>query len=627
MIATQLLYNRDKAFIYCSSLIQKGNMKGKVCVSHIALYRAWRPQTFQDMVGQQHIIQTLQNSIREQRVSHAYLFNGPRGTGKTSAAKILAKAVNCERGPAEEPCNECDACIGITAGHIMDVIEIDAASNRGIDEIRDIRDKVRYAPSEVRFKVYIIDEVHMLTAEAFNALLKTLEEPPGHVIFILATTEPHKLPATIISRCQRFDFRQVSLEEQTKHLVKICREEGIQAEEDAIAYIARLSEGGMRDAISLLEQVSAFADGSITLEAAVDVTGGMAADHFYQLAEAVKDRNVAAVMPLVESLMQAGKSADKCMENLIYYFRDLLVMKLAPQGGAATERIVDPERFKAMAAAFTPVRLFAMIDTLNRYQVELKHASQPQTLFEVALMKLCTLSEEQSSGSGQSAVSESQGAASGGAPSAEIGRLRQQIEALERKLEQAIQNGISSGTTSASDQAASKQAARTNAVRNSFGSSGGIARSSVKLDPYLATAGSPEFNQIRMKWNDVLQGVKDAKITVHAWLKDGEPVASADDAILVAFKNTMHRETTEKPANRDIIEKVMHTVLGSPFRIVTVMMKEWQAAAQGATVQKSETLQLEPEGSIPSQHPSRPEWVEEAIKLFGEDLVVVKDKD
>nr|WP_191297163.1 DNA polymerase III subunit gamma/tau [Paenibacillus sp. PL91] len=597
-------------------------MKGKVCVSHIALYRAWRPQTFQDMVGQQHIIQTLQNSIREQRVSHAYLFNGPRGTGKTSAAKILAKAVNCERGPADEPCNECDACIGITAGHIMDVIEIDAASNRGIDEIRDIRDKVRYAPSEVRFKVYIIDEVHMLTAEAFNALLKTLEEPPGHVIFILATTEPHKLPATIISRCQRFDFRQVSLEEQTAHLLKICREEGIQADEDAIAYIARLSEGGMRDAISLLEQVSAFAGDRITLEAAVDVTGGMAADHFYQLAEAVKDRNVASVMPLVESLMQAGKSADKCMENLIYYFRDLLVMKLAPQGGSATERIVDPERFKAMAEAFTPGRLFAMIDTLNRYQVELKHASQPQTLFEVALMKLCTLGEEQASGGGGAA------AASTGAQSAEVGRLRQQVEALERKLEQALQNGIAAGGSSSSaDNAASKQAARTNAVRSSFGGSGGIARSSVKLDPYLAAAGSPEFNQFRMKWNDVLQGVKEAKITVHAWLKDGEPVASADDAILVAFKNTMHRETTEKPANRDIIEKVMHDVLGGPFRIVTVMMKDWQAAAQGASAQKTETLQLEPEGSDAPQNPSRPVWVEEAVKLFGEDLVVVKDND
>lgn len=191
-------------------------------MAHLALYRAWRPQTFKDMVGQQHIVQTLQNAIRENRLSHAYLFSGPRGTGKTSAAKILAKAVNCEHGPAPEPCNECSQCERITSGSVMDVVEIDAASNRGVEEIRDIRDKVKYSPTEVRRKVYIIDEVHMLTTEAFNALLKTLEEPPGHVMFVLATTEPHKLPPTIISRCQRFDFRRVSLEEQAGRLRKFA---------------------------------------------------------------------------------------------------------------------------------------------------------------------------------------------------------------------------------------------------------------------------------------------------------------------------------------------------------------------------------------------------------------------
>ncbi|WP_337102240.1 DNA polymerase III subunit gamma/tau [Paenibacillus sp. YIM B09110] len=598
-------------------------------MSHIALYRAWRPQTFQDMVGQRHIIQTLQNAIKEQRVSHAYLFNGPRGTGKTTAAKVLAKAVNCERGPAIEPCNECDACLGITAGHIMDVVEIDAASNRGIDEIRDIRDKVRYAPSDVRYKVYIIDEVHMLTTEAFNALLKTLEEPPGHVIFILATTEPHKLPATIISRCQRFDFRQVSLEEQTERLLQICREEGIQAEDDAISYIARLSEGGMRDAISLLEQVSAFGDSHITLSAAVDVTGGMAADQFYELADAVKDRNVARIMPLVESLMQAGKSADKCLENLIYYFRDLLVLKLAPQGGAVTERVVDTERFRLMADAYTSQRLFAMIDTLNKYQVELKYASQPQTLFEVALMKLCTLDE--GLGAGGEAQAQ-QGAASGSAaPSTEVNRLRQQVEALERKLEQALQNGIAA--SGAGGDAGGRQAAP--AVRSGGGgsrgggfggSSGGIVRSAVKLDRYLAAAGNDDFNQVRMKWSAVLQRVKETKITVHAWLTDGEPVAVTDDTLLIAFKNTMHRETTEKQAHRDIIEQILRELMGKPLQFVTCMMKEWQAAtAEGGASKQGETLQLEPEQGDGPTGAQRPEWVEEAVRLFGEDLVVVKE--
>ncbi|MEK3884128.1 DNA polymerase III subunit gamma/tau [Paenibacillus sp. PL2-23] len=592
-------------------------------MSHIALYRAWRPQTFQDMVGQQHIIQTLQNAIRENRVSHAYLFNGPRGTGKTTTAKVLAKAVNCERGPAVEPCNECSACIGITAGHMMDVIEIDAASNRGIDEIRDIREKVRYAPSEVRFKVYIIDEVHMLTTEAFNALLKTLEEPPGHVIFVLATTEPHKLPATIISRCQRFDFRQVSLEEQTGRLLQICQEEGIAADEDALAYIARLSEGGMRDAISLLEQVAAFGDGRITLDAAVDVTGGMAADQFYQLAEAVRDRNVAAMMPLVESLMLAGKAADKCMENLMYYFRDLLVLKLAPGGGAVTERVVDRERFQAMAEAYSPTRLFAMIDILNKYQVELKHASQPQTLFEVALMKLCSIGEDGAQTPAHS------GSGTSGTDSAEVSKLRMQVEALERKLEQVLQNGVSASLPAEAGSADSRSAGPQSrgALRSGFGGSSGKVRAKVKLDAYVASVTSPESGIARSKWGDVLNRVKDAKVTLHAWLKNGELVAVDSGNLLLAFKNEIHRETTEKPDHRDIIERVASEVLGSRFRLVTVMQKEWQAALDGAGDEPGEVFELQHEGEDSGPvAPQRPEWVEEAVKMFGEDLVVVRDK-
>ncbi|MDQ6420258.1 DNA polymerase III subunit gamma/tau [Paenibacillus sp. LHD-117] len=594
-------------------------------MTHIALYRAWRPQTFQDMVGQQHIIQTLQNAIRENRVSHAYLFNGPRGTGKTTTAKVLAKAVNCERGPAIEPCNECDACKGITAGHIMDVIEIDAASNRGIDEIRDIRDKVRYAPSEVRYKVYIIDEVHMLTSEAFNALLKTLEEPPGHVIFILATTEPHKLPATIISRCQRFDFRQVSLQEQTQRLSQICAEEGISADEDAIAYIARLSEGGMRDAISLLEQVSAFGNSRITLEAAVDVTGGMASEQFYQLAEAVRDRNAAAIMPLVEGLTQAGKSPDKCLENLIYYFRDLLVLKLAPGGGAATERIVDRERFREMAEAYSPERLFAMIDTLNRYQAELKHATQPQTVFEVALLKLCTLEEGVRSGTASGGQASSSGS---GASSTEVQALRQQIAALERKIEGLISGGAAiaaAGEAATASRGAGGGAATRGATRGAFGGGGGVARTKVKLDAYLASAGSPDSGSARMKWGDVLQRVKEEKVTLHAWLKDGELVSVSENNLLLAFKNEIHRETTEKPNHREIIERIASDVLGKSYMLVTVMQKDWQSGVDGAGETPAGDFELEHE-SVESSSPKQPEWVEEAVKLFGEDLVVVKDK-
>ncbi|SEO85053.1 DNA polymerase III subunit gamma/tau [Paenibacillus sp. OV219] len=600
-------------------------------MSHIALYRAWRPQTFQDMVGQKHIIQTLQNAIREQRVSHAYLFNGPRGTGKTTAAKVMAKAINCERGPTPEPCNVCDACRGITAGTIMDVVEIDAASNRGIDEIRDIRDKVRYAPSEVRYKVYIIDEVHMLTSEAFNALLKTLEEPPAHVIFILATTEPHKLPATIISRCQRFDFRQVSMPEQTERLRQICDEEGIQAEDDALAYIARLSDGGMRDAISLLEQVSAYGGERITLGDAIDVTGGLATEQFKQLADAIRDRDAAAVMPLVEGLMQAGKSADKCLENLIFYFRDLLVLKLAPGGKVSTERIVDQEKYREMANSFSSELLFRMIDVLNQYQLEIRHAALPQTIFEIALMKICTMQE---TGGGASAAAgvpaELASSAGGGLATGEVQRLQQRIDTLERKIEQLLQSGVRPDGQSAPSGEQAGGGARGN--RNSgFGAKSGAAGGSgspsiarVKLDPFLAAAESQATGQVRMKWSDILQRVKGNNISTHAWFVNGDPVSAADNTVLVAFKNSIHRETTEKPANREVIERVLNEVFGRPVRLATVMLKEWQTAAEKGPAPAGELLMFEQEedGSAPKE----PEWVEEAVRMFGEDLVVIEDK-
>lgn len=414
-------------------------------MEHIALYRAWRPQSFQDMVGQQHIIQTLQNAIREQRTSHAYLFSGPRGTGKTSAAKILAKAVNCERGPAPEPCNECEACRRITTGAVMDVQEIDAASNRGVEEIRDLREKVKYAPTEVRQKVYIIDEVHMLTTEAFNALLKTLEEPPPHVMFILATTEPHRLPATIISRCQRFDFRRVSLEEQTARLTLICEQEGMEADQDALQYIARLSDGGMRDALSVLDQISSFTDGRVTYQQVMDMTGGIASEQFAKLAASLLKGDVGHILQMIEGFMHEGKSADKCMENLLYYFRDLLMIKMVPDADKLTDRVLNPESFRDMAESFTREQLFHMIDTLNRYQSEMKYAVQPQTLFEVALLKLCSIPAQ-----GEASVQVGSSAHAAPADGGEINRLKQQLAELEKKLDRALKSGLSGGEGSSS---------------------------------------------------------------------------------------------------------------------------------------------------------------------------------
>ncbi|MDM5280532.1 DNA polymerase III subunit gamma/tau [Paenibacillus silvae] len=581
-------------------------------MEHIALYRAWRPQSFQDMVGQQHIIQTLQNAIREQRTSHAYLFSGPRGTGKTSAAKILAKAVNCERGPATEPCNECEACRRITSGAVMDVQEIDAASNRGVEEIRDLREKVKYAPTEVRQKVYIIDEVHMLTTEAFNALLKTLEEPPPHVMFILATTEPHRLPATIISRCQRFDFRRVSLEEQTARLALICEQEGMEADHDALQYIARLSDGGMRDALSVLDQISSFTDGRVTYQQVMDMTGGIASEQFAKLAASLLKGDVGHILQMIEGFMHEGKSADKCMENLLYYFRDLLMIKMVPDADKLTDRVLNPESFRDMAESFTKEQLFQMIDTLNRYQSEMKYAVQPQTLFEVALLKLCSIPA-----SGGAAAAAGASSPSTSVDGGEINRLKQQLAELEKKLDRALKSGLSGGEATSS--APVRPASRAPMSR-----SNAPAKLPAHLDQYVARKGSPEFAEISKKWSQILQRVKEEKVTVHAWFMDGEPVSLLEDNVLVAFKNNIHRETTEKQANRDVIERVLSEQLGRPARLVTMMLRDWTGAMEGATDTPKEDFKLEPEHEDGGSGDKQP-WIDEAIQLFGEDLVVIKE--
>jgi DNA polymerase III subunit gamma/tau len=590
-------------------------------MAHKALYRTWRPQLFGDVVGQQHIIRTLQNSLKESRLSHAYLFNGPRGTGKTTIAKLLAKAVNCRQGPGEEPCNTCPSCLAITEGSEIGVLEIDAASNRGIDEIRNLRDKMIFAYTEVRHKVYIIDEVHMLTTEAFNALLKTLEEPPPNVMFILATTEPHRIPATIISRCQRFDFRRIPLEEEVGRLLEVCREEGVDLQVEAAQYIARLSEGGMRDALSLLDQIISFTGNAISYDDAVAMTGGIAGERFAELAAHIREGDSGQALTWISQLMQEGKSADRCMENLLLYFRDILMIKMVPGSQTVTERVLDIPRFKAMAETFSADRLFAIMEVLNHFQNEMKYSTQPQTLFEVAVLKLCTLA---SAGEASTRQADLQAAASSAGAAGTVGSVGQEeLQLLKRRigqLEEQLAGLLRNPPAAASPQPAANRAP--GQAPGGRASAPAVRRSTIKLDGFVKEGQSPFFKQAAAKWSQVLSGVKETRITVHAWLVDGEPVACQDDQVLVAFKSPMHRETTEKPANKQVIEQVLTQVLGQPARLATVMMNEWkEAQSSGAGQAQPEELKLEEEASQPAEG----EWVQEAVKLFGEDLVRIRE--
>jgi DNA polymerase-3 subunit gamma/tau len=581
------------------------------------------------MVGQQHIIQTLQNSLKEHRISHAYLFSGPRGTGKTSAAKILAKAVNCERGPAEEPCNECAACRRITEGSIMDVVEIDAASNRGVDEIRDLRDKVRFAPTEVRRKVYIIDEVHMLTTEAFNALLKTLEEPPPHVMFILATTEPHKLPATIVSRCQRFDFRRVPLVEQVARLEYICAEENLQAEPMALQYIARLSDGGMRDALSLLDQISAYSDERITCDDVLTITGGVAADQFERLAQAIRAANIGQVMEVIDGWMQQGKSADRCLESLMLYFRDLLLVKTIPDDAFLSDRLAEVGRLKGFAEQFTADEMIRMIGILNTYQSEMKYSAQPQTIFEVAVIKLCSAQAPESQAAASDRTERQDPAL--------LSQMKQKLERLEEQMAKLSRETASLANRPGAPEVPVLGAVSQPVIAGSAGSSpapatshspfaripAAMGKSGMKFDAFVRENSEPVLKAVTTKWNQVLNRVKDQKITVHAWLVDGEPVAVRDQVVLVAFKSAMHKETTEKPANKQLIEQVLGELFEQPLKLATVMFKDWKDATERAPAQQAEVLQ--PAAEVPEEENHPQEWIREAIKLFGEDLVTIKE--
>ncbi|MBW1982691.1 MAG: DNA polymerase III subunit gamma/tau [Deltaproteobacteria bacterium] len=361
-------------------------------MSYLVLARKWRPQRFEEVIGQPHVVQTLQNAIAGRMIAHAYLFTGVRGVGKTSVARILAKALNCRKGPSPTPCNECEVCKEITAGESLDVLEIDGASNRGIEEIRELRENIKFLPAKSPYKIYIIDEVHMLTGPAFNALLKTLEEPPAHVIFIFATTEPHRIPITILSRCQRFDFRRIALADMMAHLRHILKEEEVEISENSLRILAQQADGSLRDAQSLLEQLIAFSGKEISDSALLEVLGIIDRQALEDTATALIHGDAAHCLGIIDQLYRYGHDLRRFCQELAGYFRHMLVTKMSQQ----PEKLVDltPDEMSVVqkhAEKVNIVTLQQYLHFLMRTEEDIRKAADPRLVLEMALLRLVQL--------------------------------------------------------------------------------------------------------------------------------------------------------------------------------------------------------------------------------------------
>ncbi len=508
-------------------------------MSYIVLSRKYRPKSFNEIVGQEHIVNTLANAIRSNRVAHAYLFAGPRGVGKTSMARILSKALNCQKGPTDAPCNKCSTCESIRNGNDIDVLEIDGASNRGIDEIRSIRQNVGYAPAISRYKIYIIDEVHMLTREAFNAILKTLEEPPGHVKFIFATTSPNRVPDTVQSRCQRFDFKNISVSDISNRLAQICKTENILVEDGALQTIAKYAMGGLRDSESILDQLTSFCREKITLRDIYDVLGVVSEGEIAGLIDSFVDKNPELAVKIFHEITENGKDVDGFINQLLSYIRDLLLVSICSKNSDLVETISrDINLLQKQASRFSPDTLMYMIQLISETKSKARDLLQQKILLEVVLIKLATMEDLKP-----------------------LGTVLDRIEDIKRSFEG---NNVNGGGVKAPDYDDSAGVARNTEVRES------------PSDGY--TGVNERDNQdanISDTWDKIMTEIQDKKRSVGVLLRDVELLNFADNEVLLEFPGNymIHKERLEKPEEKRIIEACIEKITGKKIPVRLTISK------------------------------------------------------